>query len=113
MSSLRNRVILIGRVGAQPETKTLENGSQYSRFSIATSESYKNDEGEKIEDTQWHNIIVWDKKAEIAQKYLKKGSEVAIEGKLVNNNYTDKEGNKKYTTDIVVSELLLIGDKKD
>jgi single-strand DNA-binding protein len=113
MSSLRNRVILIGRVGAQPETKTLESGSQYTRFSIATSESYKNDEGEKVEDTQWHNIIVWDKKAEIAQKYLKKGSEVAIEGKLVNNHYTDKEGNKKYTTDIVVSELLLIGDKKD
>ena len=113
MSSLRNRVMLIGRLGADPETKTIANGSQNSRFSIATSEVYKNEQGEKVEDTQWHNITVWDKKSEVAQKYLKKGSEVAIEGKLVNKNYTDKDGQKKYTTDIEVSELLLIGDKKD
>lgn len=111
MNNLRNRVYLIGRLGAQPETKTLANGNAMARFSIATSESYKNDKGEKVEDTQWHNLVAWGKTAEIAGKYLEKGKEVAIEGKLVSRAYTDKDGVKRTSIDIVVSELLMLGGK--
>jgi single-strand DNA-binding protein len=82
-----------------------------ARFSLATSESYKNDKGERVEETQWHNLIAWGKTAEIAGKYLSKGKEVAVEGKLVTRQYTDKDGNKRYTTEIVVNDLLLIGNK--
>ncbi len=111
MNNLRNRVYLIGRLGAQPETKTLANGSAMARFSIATSESYKNDKGEKVEETQWHNLVAWGKTAEIAGKFLEKGKEVAIEGKLVSRVYTDKDGVKRTSIDIVVSELLMLGGK--
>ncbi len=103
--------MLIGRLGAQPETKQLANGSAMARFSLATSESYKNDKGERVEETQWHSLIAWGKVAEIAGKYLSKGKEVAIEGKLVTRQYTDKEGVKRYSTEVVVSDLLLIGNK--
>lgn len=103
--------MLIGRLGAQPETKELANGSALARFSIATSESYKNDKGERVEETQWHNLIAWGKLARIAGQYLSKGKEVAIEGKLVTRQYTDKDGAKRYTTEIVVNDLLLIGNK--
>ena len=78
---------------------------------LATNETYRNAKGEKIVETQWHNLIAWGKVADIAEKYLSKGSEVAIEGKLVNNNYVDKDGNKRYGTEVVVNELLLIGAK--
>lgn len=111
MNSLRNRVVLIGHLGASPETKTFDNGKSLSRFSIATTESYKNDKGEKVSETQWHNLVVWGKLAETAGKYLDKGREVAIEGKLVTRNYTDKEGIKRYVTEIVVNDFLLIGPK--
>lgn len=111
MNSLRNRVVLIGHLGASPETKTFDNGKSLSRFSIATTESYKNDKGEKVSETQWHNLVVWGKLAETAGKYLEKGKEVAIEGKLVTRNYTDKEGIKRYITEIVVNDFLLIGPK--
>ena len=80
-------------------------------FSVATSESYRNAKGEKVTETQWHRVIAWGKVAEIAEKYLDKGKEVAIEGKLINRSYTDKEGNKKYITEIQVNELLLLGAK--
>ena len=81
------------------------------KFSVATNEIYRNTKGEKVKETQWHNLIAWGKIADIAEKYLNKGTEVAIEGKLINKNYTDKEGNKKYVTEIQVNEMLLLGSK--
>ena len=94
MNSLRNKVQLIGNLGNDPEIVLLENGSKLAKFSIATNESYKNAEGEKVTDTQWHNIVAWGKTAEIVENYLIKGKEVAIEGKLVSRSYETKEGEK-------------------
>ena len=111
MNSLRNRVVLIGHLGSSPESKTLESGTSLTRFSLATTESYKNEKGEKISETQWHNLVAWGKVAEIASKFLDKGKEVAVEGKLVSRNYSDKEGIKRYITEIVVNDLLLIGSR--
>lgn len=111
MYALKNKVQLIGNLGNAPEVKTTENGKKLATFSIATSESYRNAKGEKVTDTQWHRVVAWGKVAEIAEKYLEKGREVAIEGKLVNRSYNDKEGNKKYITEVQVSELLLLGAK--
>ncbi len=105
--------MLIGRLGSQPETKKLANGGAMARFSLATSESYKNDKGERVEETQWHSLIAWGKTAEIAAKFLTKGKEVVVEGKLVTSNYTDKDGNKRYSTDVVVNELLFVGGKSE
>ena len=111
MNALKNKVQLIGNLGNAPEVKNTETGKKLVKFSLATNETYRNAKGEKVIETQWHNLIVWGKVADIAEKYLIKGSEVAIEGKLVNNNYTDKDVNKKYTTEVVVHELLLMGSK--
>jgi len=111
MNALKNKVQLIGNLGNAPEVRNTESGKKLVRFSIATSETYRNAKGEKVKETQWHNVIAWGKVADIAEKYLAKGSEVAIEGKLMNNNYTDKEGVKKYSTEIQVHELLLLGSK--
>ncbi len=111
MYALKNKVQLIGNLGNAPEVKTLDGGKKMARFSIATNESYRNAKGEKITETQWHNMIAWGKVAEIAEKYLTKGKEVVVEGKLVNRNYTDKDGNKKYITEVQVNELLLLGEK--
>lgn len=112
MYALRNKVQLIGNLGNTPEIKTIDSGKKMARFSIATNEVYKNAKGEKVVETQWHNLVAWGKVAEIAEKFLEKGREVAIEGKLVNRSYTDKEGIKKYITEILVNELLLLGEKK-
>lgn len=112
MYALKNKVQLIGNLGNAPEIKTLESGKKMARFSVATSESYRNARGEKVVDTQWHSLVAWGKLAEIAEKYLSKGREVAIEGKLVSRSYNDREGNKKYITEIQVSELLLLGVKQ-
>src|SRR5665647_1677668 len=111
MNALKNKVQLIGNLGNAPEVRNTESGKKLARFSIATSETYRNAKGEKVKETQWHNLIAWGKVADIAEKYLTKGTEVAIEGKLMNNNYTDKDGNKKYSTEILVHELLLLGSK--
>jgi single-strand DNA-binding protein len=111
MNTLRNKVQLIGKLGFDPEVKNIEGGRKLAKFSMATNEIYRNAKGEKVEETQWHRLIAWGKVAEIAEKYLAKGAEVAIEGKLVNNNYIDKDGNKRYSTEIVVQELLLMGAK--
>jgi len=111
MNNLKNKVQLIGNLGMNPEIKTLESGNKLVKFSIATNESYKNAKGEKIEDTQWHNLIAWGKTADIVEQYLQKGNEVAIEGKLNNRSYEDKDGNKRYVTEIVVNELLMLGGK--
>jgi len=112
MNNLKNKVQLIGNLGMNPEIKILESGKKLAKFSIATNESYKNSKGEKIEDTQWHNLIAWGKTADIVEQYLQKGNEVAIEGKLNNSSYDDKDGNKRYVTEIVVNELLMFGGKK-
>lgn len=111
MYALKNKVQLIGNLGQNPEVKTLDGGKKMARFSVATSESYRNAKGEKITDTQWHTLVAWGKVAEIAEKYLQKGSEVAIEGKLINRSYNDKAGTKKYITEVQVNELLLLGEK--
>jgi len=111
MSTLKNKVQLIGNLGKNPEIITLDSGKKLAKFSIATNESYKNAKGEKVENTQWHNVIAWNKTAEIVENYLVKGNEVAIEGKLTSRSYEDKEGVKKYITEIVVNELLMLGNK--
>ncbi|RDY57847.1 single-stranded DNA-binding protein [Flagellimonas nanhaiensis] len=109
MSTLRNKVTLIGNVGQEPEIRDLESGKKVAKISLATNESYKNGKGEKVTDTQWHNLVAWGKTAEIIEKYVTKGKEIAIEGKLTSRSYEDKEGNKRYVTEVVVSEILLLG----
>ncbi len=109
MYALKNKVQLIGNLGNAPEVKTFESGKKVATIRIATSEIYRNAKGEKVKETQWHNLVMWGKLAEIAEKYLTVGKEVAVEGKLVNRQYTDKEGNKKYFTEIQVNELLMLG----
>lgn len=111
MSTLRNKVQLIGNLGNDPEIITLESGKKLAKFSLATNETYKNAQGVSVTDTQWHNIVVWNKTAEIVEKYLSKGKEVAIEGKLTTRSYDDKDGVKKYMTEIIVNEMLLLGSK--
>ena len=111
MSTLKNKVQLIGNLGQDPEIINLESGRKLAKFSIATNETYKNQKGEKVTDTQWHNIVAWGKTAEIIENYLTKGKEVAIEGKLTSRSYDDKEGNKKYITEVVCNELVMLGSK--
>lgn len=111
MNGLKNSVRLIGHIGANPETKELDGGKKVSRFTLATNEVYKNAKGEKVKETVWHNLVMWGKTATIAEKYLEKGAEIAIEGKLTNRSYTNKEGEKKYFTEILVGELLMLGKK--
>ncbi|MFT4848904.1 MAG: single-strand DNA-binding protein [Sediminicola sp.] len=111
MSTLRNKVQLIGNLGNDPEIITMDSGKKLAKFSIATNESYKNQQGERVTDTQWHNVVAWGKTAEIIEQYVTKGKEVAIEGKLTSRSYDDKEGNKRYTTEVVCNELLLLGTK--
>lgn len=113
MNALKNNVRLIGHLGMNPEVKTMDSGRKLAKMSIATNESYKNSSGEKVTETQWHNLIAWGKTAEFAEKYLRKGAEVAVEGKLLNRNYTDKEGNKRYITEVQINELLIIDGKND
>ncbi|MDP5093047.1 MAG: single-stranded DNA-binding protein [Polaribacter sp.] len=111
MSTLRNKVQLIGNLGSNPEIITLDGGKKIAKFSIATNESYKNAQGEKVTDTQWHNVVAWNKTADIIEKYLEKGNEVAIEGKLTSRSYDTKEGEKRYITEVVINELLMLGKK--
>jgi single-strand DNA-binding protein len=111
MYALKNKVQLIGNLGNAPEVKNTENGSKLARFSMATNETYTGRTGKKETETTWHNIVAWGKVAEIAEKYLTKGKEVAIEGKLVNRSYTDKEGVKRFITEVQVNEILMLGEK--
>jgi len=111
MNTLRNKVQLIGNLGNNPEIITLDSGKKLAKFSIATNETYKNSKGEKQTETQWHNVVAWNKTAEIIEKYLQKGSEVAVEGKLTSRSYDDKEGNKRYITEVVINEMLMLGNK--
>lgn len=109
MNTLRNRVQLIGNLGNDPEIINLESGKTLAKFSIATNDSYKNASGEKVTDTQWHNVVAWGKTAEIIEKYVTKGKEIAIEGKLTSRSYETKEGEKRYITEVVCNELLMLG----
>lgn len=111
MNAIRNKVQIIGNLGQAPEVKTIGEGKKVAHLSVATNENYKNAKGEKVTETQWHNVVAWGKLAEIAEKYLVKGIEVAIEGKLVNRNYTDKQGVKRYVTEIQANELLILTKK--
>lgn len=111
MSTLRNKVQLIGNLGNDPEIVNLDGGKKLAKFSIATNETYKNQKGEKVTDTQWHNVVAWGKTAEIIENYLTKGKEVVIEGKLTSRSYDDKDGNKKYITEVVCNELVMLGSK--
>tara|TARA_R110002072_G_scaffold22615_1_gene79247 strand:- start:65982 stop:66317 length:336 start_codon:yes stop_codon:yes gene_type:complete len=111
MSTLRNKVQLIGNLGNDPEIINLDSGRKIAKFSVATNESYKNKEGERVTDTQWHNVVCYGKTAEIVETYVTKGKEVAVEGKLTTRSWDDKEGNKRYTTEVVCNELLMLGNK--
>ncbi|MFL5754390.1 MAG: single-stranded DNA-binding protein [Bacteroidia bacterium] len=111
MNSIRNKVTLIGNLGNNPEVKVLDNNKRVARLSVATNETYKNKQGEKITETTWHNVVAWGPLAQLVEKFLKKGSEVCLEGKLVNKSWTDKEGIKRYSTEILVHGVQLLGSK--
>lgn len=113
MNSLRNRVQLIGNLGQNPEIKKTEKGKSVARFTLATSENYRNGEGQKVEETTWHNIVAWNGLADIAGKFLKKGREVAVEGRISHRSYEDKEGVQKYFTEIVLTDILLLRSQKE
>ena len=111
MNALQNKVQLIGNLGNNPDVRNTESGRKMARISIATNESYRNAKGETVKETQWHNAIAWGKNAELAEKYLIKGSQVALEGKLVNRNYVDKDGIKRYITEVQVNDILFLGGR--
>jgi single-strand DNA-binding protein len=111
MNAIRNKVQLIGNLGAKPEIRKTDAGRKLAHFNVATNESYRNAKGEKVTDTQWHRVVAWGKLADIAEKYLDKGKEVAVEGKLVSRSYTDKTGTKKYICEVQANELLMLGAK--
>lgn len=111
MSTLKNKVQLIGRVGKTPDSKTLESGRKVANFSLVTNEFYTNSEGERVENTQWHNIVAWGKLAEIVEKYVGKGKEIALEGKLTSRTYETDAEEKRYVTEVVADEILLLGVK--
>jgi single-strand DNA-binding protein len=112
MNTLRNSVRLVGNLGTDPEVKSFDNNKQLAQLALATSESYKNDKGEKVTETQWHNLIIWGAQAKLAGDLLKKGDEVAIEGKLTNRNYVDKDGIKRYFCEVVVNDFIKINAKR-
>jgi single-strand DNA-binding protein len=111
MNTLRNSVRLVGNLGMDPEVKSFDNNKKLAKVSLATNESYKNEKGEKVTETQWHNLVMWGTQAKFAEDFLKKGDEVAIEGKLANRNYTDKDGIKRYFTEIVVNEFIKLSSR--
>ncbi|MCC6384947.1 MAG: single-stranded DNA-binding protein [Bacteroidia bacterium] len=113
MNTLKNSVRLIGNIGQEPEVKEFEPGKKVARFSLATNEQYTNAKGEKVTETNWHSCVAWNKTAEIIENFLNKGSEIAVEGRLTSRSYTGKEGDKKYVTEVVVNELLMLGKKSN
>ena len=102
---------MIGHLGKDPEVRTFESGKKKASFSLATTESYRNQKGENVNDTQWHNVVMWGKLADEAGQSLKKGSEVSIEGKLVHRVYETKTGDKRYITEVNVNEMTMLGSK--
>ena len=111
MNALKNKVQLIGNLGKDPEIKVMKSGTKLAIFTLATHEAYQNQEGERVEETQWHNVVAWGKLAEIAEKILSKGIQVVIDGKLHNSSYDDKDGVKRYKTEVVANELLVVQGK--
>ena len=109
MNAMRNKVQLIGNVGNDPEIKTFDGGKKVVNFTLATNEVYKNEKGEKVEQTEWHKISAWGKVADIIEKYVTKGKEIAIEGKLTHRSYDDKNGEKRYVTEVVANDIILLG----
>jgi single-strand DNA-binding protein len=109
MNAMKNKVQLIGHVGNEPEVKTFEGGKKVANITIATNDYYINEKGDKVEQTEWHRVTAWGKVAEIIEKYVTKGKEIAIEGKLTHRSYDDKEGNKRYITEVVANDVLLLG----
>ena len=113
MNNLRNKVQLIGNLGQAPEIISFENGNKLAKMRLATNEFYKNAKGEKVQETQWHNVIAWGKQADIFEKYIKKGQEIAVEGKLITRSFETKEGEKRFKTEVQVSEILMLGGKEE
>jgi single-strand DNA-binding protein len=111
MNAVKNKVQLIGNLGQDPDVKAIGEDKKVAHISVATNENYRNAKGEKVTETQWHNVVAWGKLADIAEKYLLKGTEVVIEGKLINRNYTDKQGVKRYITEVQANELLILTKK--
>jgi len=112
MNYLRNNVQLIGNVGNTPETMTFESGKKVSRFSLATNDYYLKD-GEKVQQTEWHNLVAWGKLADLIETYVDKGKEIAIVGKLISRSYGSENGDKKHFTEVVVNEILFLGNKEN
>ncbi|WP_406684608.1 single-stranded DNA-binding protein [Seonamhaeicola sp. MEBiC1930] len=112
MSTLKNKVQLIGNVGQEPTITNLENGKKVASLSLATNEHYKNGKSEKQTDTNWHSLVAWGKTAEVIEKYVNKGKEIAIEGKLMSRSYEDNEGVKRYVTEVLINEILLLGNSE-
>ena len=108
-----NKVILVGNLGKDPEVRTLENGAKVANFTLATSETYKNKEGQRVTTTEWHNIVLWRGLADIAERFLRKGNQVYIEGKIKSRTWDDKDGNKRYITEILGDNLTMLGSKRD
>tara|TARA_B110000003_G_C16403950_1_gene439454 strand:+ start:217 stop:612 length:396 start_codon:yes stop_codon:yes gene_type:complete len=106
-----NKVILVGNLGKDPEVRYLDNGVAVANFSLATTESYKNKQGERVSQTEWHNIVLWRGLAEVAEKYLKKGSSIYVEGKIKNRKWEDKDGNTRYNTEILGDNMTMLGAK--
>jgi single-strand DNA-binding protein len=111
MNTLRNKVQLIGNLGQNPEIRTFDNGKSFARFSLATTDSYRDASGKKITETQWHNLVAWGNLAKTVEKFLVKGSEVAVEGKLTHRAYDDKDGKKRFYTEVVLSEMVMLRTK--
>ncbi len=109
MNAMKNSVQLIGHVGQEPEIKTFDGGKKVANLTIATNDSYKNEKGEKVETTEWHRVTAWGTTADIIEKYVTKGLQIAVEGKLTHRSYDDKNGEKRYITEVVVNEVLLLG----
>lgn len=108
-----NKVILVGNLGKDPEVRYLEGGTAVASFPLATTESYKDKSGNRVDSTEWHNIVLWRGLAEISEKYLRKGSQIYIEGKIRTRSWDDKEGNKRYTTEIVADNMTMLGGRKE
>ncbi len=113
MNALRNNVRLIGHLGNDPQVRKLDGGKTVANFSIATNEIYRDQNGNKQSETTWHRLVAWGKQAEIIERYVKKGSEIAIDGKLANRSYEDKKGEKQYVTEVVVNSVLLLDKAKN
>jgi len=108
-----NKAILVGNVGKDPEVRHLEGGTSVARFTLATSDSYKNKSGELVKTTEWHNVVAWRQLADLAEKYIRKGAQLYVEGKITNRQYDDRDGNKRYICEIVADNIRLLGRKDD